>query len=458
MIDETKKGTIKEIKSLITDICFKGEIPKIRTKLTLVKQYKQYVFEVMQHLGGNMVRALCLNDVRGLKRGDEVYNTEHEIEVIVGKSTLGRIMDPLSNPLDGLDDITGEKRSIYGKTPNLFQLKGQQEMLITGIKAIDLLTPYFKGGKIGLFGGAGVGKTVLLGELIKNVATNYDGYSVFAGIGERIREGKELWDELKRNKIIDEEGESKVSIVFGQMNEPPGIRNHAIRAGITIAESFAKKNADVMFFADNMFRYIQSGTEISTMLGIPPAAVGYSCTLNSDIGQIQDRIANFIKGSITSVQTVYIPADDVTDPSVIAVNPHFMGLIYLSRVVASSGIFPAIDPLMSHSTEKLSNEHSECVKRVRNVLQSYEELKNIIALFGIEELSEEKQNIVYRARKILNFLSQPMFAAEQYTGQKGKFVSFEDTIKGVNAILDGEYDNIPSRSFYMIGNISEIKI
>jgi F-type H+-transporting ATPase subunit beta len=242
------------------------------------------------------------------------------------------------------------------------------------------------------------------------------------------------------------------------MNEPPGIRNHAIRAGITIAESFAQKNLDVMFFADNMFRYVQSGTEISTMLGIPPAAVGYSCTLNSDVGEIQDRIANFVKGSITSIQTVYIPADDVTDPAVVAVKPHFMGLIYLSRAVAASGIFPAIDPLTSHSTEKLSEEHSECIKKVRNVLQSYEELKNIIALFGIEELSEEKQNIVHRARKIINFLSQPMFAAEQYTGQKGKFVHFEDTIKGVNAILNGEFDHLPSRAFYMIGDISEVKL
>ncbi len=449
-------GKIVEIIGAVVDIEFpRNAVPKIYDALLVADQ--QLVLEVQQQLGDGIVRTIAMGSCLGLKRGLKVTNTGKPITVPVGKETLGRIMNVLGEPIDDVGPISATQTlPIHRPAPTLADQALSTELLQTGIKVIDLLCPFAKGGKVGLFGGAGVGKTVNMMELIRNIAVEHSGYSVFAGVGERTREGNDFYHEMKESNVLD-----KVSLVYGQMNEPPGNRLRVALTGLTVAESFRDEGRDVLLFIDNIFRYTLAGTEVSALLGRMPSAVGYQPTLAEEMGVLQERITSTKKGSITSVQAVYVPADDLTDPSPATTFAHLDATVVLSRQIAELGIYPAIDPLDSTSRQLdpliIGQEHYDVARAVQGTLQRYKELKDIIAILGMDELSEEDKLTVRRARKIQRFLSQPFFVAEVFTGSSGKYVSLEETIRGFKAIVEGECDNLPEQAFYMVGTLEEVK-
>jgi len=438
----------------VVDVEFaKDSIPQVYDALKVDEA--GLTLEVQQQLGDGIVRTIAMGTSDGIKRGIEVTNTGAPISVPVGEKTLGRIMNVLGEPVDEAGPIDASKTMpIHRKPPTYEEQAGGNELLETGIKVIDLLCPFAKGGKVGLFGGAGVGKTVNMMELIRNIATEHSGYSVFAGVGERTREGNDFFHEMKESQVLD-----KVSLVYGQMNEPPGNRLRVALTGLTMAEDFRDEGKDVLMFIDNIYRYTLAGTEVSALLGRMPSAVGYQPTLAEEMGALQERITSTQSGSITSIQAVYVPADDLTDPSPATTFAHLDATVVLSRQVAELGIYPAVDPLDSTSRQLdplvVGNDHYEVARQVQNTLQKYKELKDIIAILGMDELSEEDKLVVARARKIQRFLSQPFFVAEVFTGSPGKYVSLKDTIKGFKSIIDGEYDHLPEQAFYMIGGIEE---
>jgi F-type H+-transporting ATPase subunit beta len=440
-----KEGTIVQCIGAVIDVEFSREhLPKIYDALIL--ESAGLTLEVEQQLGDGVVRTICLGSSDGLRRGMKVQNTGAPIMVPVGPKTLGRILDVLGRPIDEAGPVVAEKTmSIHRDAPAFEDLSPSTELLETGIKVIDLVCPFAKGGKVGLFGGAGVGKTVLLLELIRNIAVEHSGFSVFAGVGERTREGNDFYHEMKESNVLD-----KVAMVYGQMNEPPGNRLRVALTGLTMAEYFRDEGRDVLFFVDNIYRYTLAGTEVSALLGRMPSAVGYQPTLAAEMGALQERITSTKTGSITSVQAVYVPADDLTDPSPATTFGHLDSTVVLSRDIASLGIYPAVDPLDPHL---LGEEHYTTARRVQQTLQRYKELRDIIAILGMDELSPEDKLAVARARKIQRFLSQPFFVAEVFTGSPGKFVSLKDTIRGFKAIVDGEFDELPEQAFYMIGGI-----
>jgi F-type H+-transporting ATPase subunit beta len=467
------KGRLIQVIGAVVDVEFDGHLPAIlnalETKNTDARTGKEVrlVFEVAQHLGENTVRAIAMDTTEGLVRGQEVADTGAPIRVPVGPATLGRIMNVIGEPIDEAGPISLEHTSvIHREAPSFAEQAGTAEVLVTGIKVIDLLCPYTKGGKIGLFGGAGVGKTVTMQELINNIAKAYGGYSVLAGVGERTREGNDLYHEMIESNVnVDPkksgstEG-SKCALVYGQMNEPPGARARVALTGLSVAEYFRdQEGKDVLLFIDNIFRFTQAGSEVSALLGRIPSAVGYQPTLATEMGNLQERITSTTKGSITSVQAIYVPADDLTDPAPATSFAHLDATTVLSRDIASLGIFPAVDPLDSTSRildpQVIGEEHYTVARRVQEVLQQYKALKDIIAILGMDELSEEDKLIVARARKIQRFLSQPFHVAEQFTNQPGKFVELKDTIRSFKAIVDGEYDHLPEQAFYMVGAIEE---
>ncbi len=419
---------------------------------------KKLILEVHQHLGGNKVRSIAMSSTDGLKRGMEAVDTGTPIKVPVGKETLGRMFNLLGDSIDGKEEVKAEKYDpIHKSAPKFEEQSTEAEIFETGIKVIDLICPFIKGGKVGLFGGAGVGKTVVIQELIRNIAQEHGGYSIFAGVGERTREGNDLYHEMKESKVLN-----KTALVFGQMNEPPGARQRIALSALTMAEHFRdREHKDVLFFIDNIFRFTQAGSEVSALLGRIPSAVGYQPTLAEEMGQLQERITSTQKGSITSVQAVYVPADDLTDPAPATTFGHLDSSVVLSRNLSELGIYPAVDPLDSSSTILDPNivglEHYEVARGVQKVLQRYKDLQDIIAILGMEELSDEDKVTVSRARKIQKFLSQPFFVAEQFTGTSGKYVKLSDTVKGFKMILDGQLDDIGEQEFYMKGDISEIK-
>ena len=447
-------GKIVQIIGAVVDVEFPlDSLPKVYDAL-LVEEVG-LTLEVQQQLGDGVVRAIAMGSSEGLKRELAVSNTGKAISVPVGKQTLGRIMDVLGNPIDEKGDIGEEERwGIHRKAPTFDELAASNELLETGIKVIDLVCPFAKGGKVGLFGGAGVGKTVNMMELIRNIAIEHSGYSVFAGVGERTREGNDFYHEMTDSNVID-----KVSLVYGQMNEPPGNRLRVALTGLTMAEYVRDEGRDVLFFVDNIYRYTLAGTEVSALLGRMPSAVGYQPTLAEEMGVLQERITSTKVGSITSIQAVYVPADDLTDPSPATTFAHLDATVVLSRSIAELGIYPAIDPLDSTSRQLdplvVGNEHYEVARGVQGTLQRYKELKDIIAILGMDELSEEDKLTVSRARKIQRFLSQPFFVAEVFTGAPGKYVSLKDTIAGFQGILNGDYDALPEQAFYMVGGIEE---
>jgi F-type H+-transporting ATPase subunit beta len=457
-------GTITQVLGAVVDVHFEGELPAILNALHMEKDGKQLVLEVAQHLGENTVRCVAMDATEGMVRGTEVTDTGEPIMVPVGPETLGRIINVIGEPIDERGPI-GHKQTlpIHRSAPEYVDQSTETEQLVTGIKVVDLLTPYAKGGKIGLFGGAGVGKTVLIMELINNIAKAHGGYSVFAGVGERTREGNDLYYEMIESGVInlEEEGASKAALVYGQMNEPPGARSRVALTGLTVAEYFRdQEGQDVLFFVDNIFRFTQAGSEVSALLGRIPSAVGYQPTLGTDLGALQERITSTTKGSITSVQAIYVPADDLTDPAPATTFSHLDATTVLSRQIAELGIYPAVDPLDSTSRildpRIVGDEHYATARQVQEVLQAYKSLQEIIAILGMDELSEEDKLTVERARKIQRFLSQPFHVAEIFTGSPGKLVSLEDTIKGFKAICDGEYDDLPEQAFYMVGGIDEV--
>src|SRR5690554_7953587 len=447
-------GRIVQIIGAVVDVEFpRDSVPKVYDALTVAKT--GLTLEVQQQLGDGVVRAIAMGQTEGLSRGLETTNTGAPVSVPVGTATLGRIMDVLGNPIDECGPIGEEERyPIHRKAPSYADQAATNELLETGIKVIDLVCPFAKGGKVGLFGGAGVGKTVNMMELIRNIATEHSGYSVFAGVGERTREGNDFYHEMTESNVID-----KVSLVYGQMNEPPGNRLRVALTGLTIAEKFRDEGRDVLLFVDNIYRYTLAGTEVSALLGRMPSAVGYQPTLAEEMGVLQERITSTKTGSITSVQAVYVPADDLTDPSPATTFSHLDATVVLARSIAELGIYPAIDPLDSTSRQLdplvVGEEHYNTARGVQNVLQRYKELKDIIAILGMDELSDEDKLAVSRARKIQRFLSQPFFVAEVFTGSPGKYVSLKDTIRGFQGILDGEYDELPEQAFYMVGTIDE---
>ena len=447
-------GKIVQVIGAVVDVEFaKDSIPNIYDALKVDEA--DLTLEVQQQLGDGIVRTIAMGTSDGIKRGFDVKNTGAPISVPVGEKTLGRIMNVLGEPIDESGPIDAKKSMpIHRKPPSYEEQAGGNELLETGIKVIDLLCPFAKGGKVGLFGGAGVGKTVNMMELIRNIATEHSGYSVFAGVGERTREGNDFFHEMKESKVLD-----KVSLVYGQMNEPPGNRLRVALTGLTMAEDFRDEGKDVLMFIDNIYRYTLAGTEVSALLGRMPSAVGYQPTLAEEMGALQERITSTQSGSITSIQAVYVPADDLTDPSPATTFAHLDATVVLSRQVAELGIYPAVDPLDSTSRQLdplvVGNDHYDVARNVQNTLQKYKELKDIIAILGMDELSEEDKLVVARARKIQRFLSQPFFVAEVFTGSPGKYVSLEDTIKGFKSIIDGEYDHLPEQAFYMIGSIEE---
>ena len=447
-------GNIVQIIGTVVDIEFPREnIPKVYEALTL--KGGKLVFEVQQQLGDGVVRTIAMGSSEGLKRGLEVENTGAPITVPVGEKTLGRLLDVLGNPVDEAGPIdASETRPIHAKAPTFDEQASSSELLETGIKVIDLLCPFVKGGKAGLFGGAGVGKTVIVMELIRNIAIEHTGYSVFAGVGERTREGNDLYHEMKESKVLD-----KVALVFGQMNEPPGNRLRVGLTGLTIAESFRDAGKDVLMFIDNIYRYTLAGVEVSALLGRMPSAVGYQPTLAEEMGILQERITSTKTGSITSIQAVYVPADDLTDPSPATTFAHLDATVVLSRSIAELGIYPAVDPLDSTSRQLdpliVGQEHYETTRAVQQVLQRYKELQDIIAILGMDELSEEDKLTVRRARKIQRYLSQPFFVAEVFTGTPGQYVALKDTIKAFQGIVAGDYDDLPEQAFYMVGTIDE---
>ncbi|PKR57949.1 MULTISPECIES: F0F1 ATP synthase subunit beta [Thalassospira] len=456
-----KAGKISQVMGAVVDVKFDGELPPILNALHVDNNGQRLVLEVAQHLGESAVRTIAMDTTEGLQRGQEVIDTGDAISVPVGPETLGRILNVIGEPVDERGPVKTEKRSpIHREAPAFIDQSTDTEILVTGIKVIDLIAPYTKGGKIGLFGGAGVGKTVLIMELINNVAKGHGGYSVFAGVGERTREGNDLYHEMMESGVINLEGDSKAALVYGQMNEPPGARARVALTGLTLAEYFRdEEGQDVLFFVDNIFRFTQAGSEVSALLGRIPSAVGYQPTLATDMGALQERITSTKKGSITSVQAIYVPADDLTDPAPATSFAHLDATTTLNRQIAELGIYPAVDPLDSTSRALdpgvIGKEHYETAREVQRILQTYKGLQDIIAILGMDELSEEDKLVVARARKIQRFLSQPFHVAEVFTGSPGVFVQLEDTIKAFAAICAGEYDHMPEQAFYMVGTIEE---
>jgi F-type H+-transporting ATPase subunit beta len=455
-------GKIKTVIGSVLDISFEGgELPEIFNALEIEVnrdgKSERIVAEVQQHLGDNTVRAIALSSTDGMVRGLEVKDTGSPISVPVGKETLGRIFNVLGEPVDEGGPVHAkEKRSIHMEAPRYEDLKPKTEIFETGIKVIDLLAPYIKGGKTGLFGGAGVGKTVLIQELINNIAKQHGGYSVFAGVGERTREGNDLWREMKESGVID-----KTVLVFGQMNEPPGARLRVALSALTMAEHFRDSaNADILLFVDNIFRFSQAGSEVSALLGRMPSAVGYQPTLSTEMGGLQERITSTQKGSITSVQAIYVPADDLTDPAPATAFTHLDATTVLSRNIASKGIYPAVDPLDSTSRvlnpEVLGEEHYSVAREVQRILQRYKDLQDIIAILGMDELSEDDKILVARARKIEKFLSQPFHVAEAFTGSPGRYVKLADSVRSFKEVISGKYDDLPEQAFFMVGGIDEV--
>ena len=458
-----KKGKITQIIGAVVDVNFDSNLPEIYTALEANNSGNKLILEVAQHLGENDVRTIAMDATEGLKRGDEVINTGSPISVPVGPETLGRIINVVGDSIDEKGEVkTKEKWPIHRSAPKFTDQATETEQLVTGIKVIDLLAPYAKGGKIGLFGGAGVGKTVTIMELINNIAKAHGGFSVFAGVGERTREGNDLYHEMIESGVIKTDGKgSKAALVYGQMNEPPGARARVALTGLTVAEYFRdKEGQDVLFFVDNIFRFTQAGSEVSALLGRIPSAVGYQPTLATDMGNLQERITSTDKGSITSVQAIYVPADDLTDPAPATSFSHLDATTVLSRQIAEIGIYPAVDPLDSTSRildpRIVGEDHYRVARDVQRILQAYKSLQDIIAILGMDELSEEDKLTVARARKIQRFLSQPFFVAEVFTGSPGKLVDLDSTIKGFDAICKGEYDHLPEAAFYMVGGIEEV--
>ncbi|MFG1462499.1 F0F1 ATP synthase subunit beta [Xanthobacter sp. DSM 24535] len=460
-------GRISQVIGAVVDVQFDGHLPAILNALETTNQGNRLVLEVAQHLGESTVRTIAMDSTEGLVRGQPVADTGAPIQVPVGEATLGRIMNVIGEPVDELGPIVGEMvRAIHQEAPTYAEQSTEAEILVTGIKVVDLLAPYSKGGKIGLFGGAGVGKTVLIMELINNIAKAHGGYSVFAGVGERTREGNDLYYEMIESKVNVDPHEhdgsaagSKCALVYGQMNEPPGARARVALTGLTVAEHFRDQGQDVLFFVDNIFRFTQAGSEVSALLGRIPSAVGYQPTLATDMGALQERITTTTKGSITSVQAIYVPADDLTDPAPAASFAHLDATTVLSRSIAEKGIYPAVDPLDSTSRILsplvIGEEHYNVARQVQQTLQRYKSLQDIIAILGMDELSEEDKLVVSRARKIERFLSQPFHVAEVFTGSPGKLVDLADTIKGFKGLVEGKYDHLPEGAFYMVGTIEE---
>jgi F-type H+-transporting ATPase subunit beta len=454
--EKSKNGQIKQIIGAVVDVYFEDVLPEIYTALEVKKKDGQVVLETQQHIGFNVVRTVAMGSTDGLKRGDEVVNTGAGISVPVGEGTLGRILNVLGETVDDGGPIKYDKTyEIHRPTPNFIDQSTKTEILETGIKVIDLICPIAKGGKVGLFGGAGVGKTVVIQEFINNIAKAHGGYSVFAGVGERTREGNDLYHEMKDAGVLN-----KVSMVFGQMNEPPGCRARVALTGLSIAEYFRdEKHQDVLFFIDNIFRFTQAGSEVSTLLGRMPSAVGYQPTLATEMGELQERITSTKNGSITSIQAVYVPADDLTDPAPATTFGHLDSTVVLSRSLSELGIYPAVDPLDSSSTildpKIVGQEHYDVARGVQKILQRYKELQDIIAILGMEELSDEDKIIVARARKIQKFLSQPFSVAETFTGRPGQYVKLADTVRGFKEILEGKHDDKGENDFYMKGGIDE---
>ncbi|MCC8467197.1 MAG: F0F1 ATP synthase subunit beta [Rickettsia endosymbiont of Eriopis connexa] len=458
-------GKITQIISAVVDVKFtnNGELPAILNALECYNDKQKIVLEVAQHIGDDTVRCIAMGSTEGLTRGIELVDTGSPIRIPVGTETLGRIMNVVGEPIDGKGEIKSSNiSSIYKAAPDFTNQSTDRDILVTGIKVVDLLAPYTKGGKIGLFGGAGVGKTVLIMELINNVAKAHGGYTVFAGVGERTREGNDLYHEMIDSGVInlEEPEKSKVALVYGQMNEPPGARARVALSGLTIAEGFRDmEGQDVLFFVDNIFRFTQAGSEVSALLGRIPSAVGYQPTLATDMGELQERITSTKHGSITSVQAIYVPADDLTDPAPATSFAHLDATTVLSRQIAELGIYPAVDPLDSNSQVLdpmiVGEEHYSVARQVQQVLQTYKSLQDIIAILGMDELSEEDKLTVSRARKIQRFLSQPFHVAEVFTGSKGKFVNLADTISGFKGLVEGKYDDLPEAAFYMVGTMDE---
>jgi F-type H+-transporting ATPase subunit beta len=460
-------GRITQVIGAVVDVKFDDHLPPILNALETDNNGNRLVLEVAQHLGEHTVRTIAMDATEGLVRGQKVVDTSEPISVPVGAGTLGRIMNVIGEPVDEAGPIVHEiRRGIHQEAPSFTEQSTDAEILVTGIKVVDLLAPYAKGGKIGLFGGAGVGKTVLIMELINNIAKAHGGYSVFAGVGERTREGNDLYWEMIESNVNRDPKEhdgstegSKCALVYGQMNEPPGARARVALTGLTVAEHFRDEGQDVLFFVDNIFRFTQAGSEVSALLGRIPSAVGYQPTLGTDMGAMQERITTTTKGSITSVQAVYVPADDLTDPAPASTFAHLDATTVLNRSIAEKGIYPAVDPLDSTSRildpRIIGDEHYETARAVQATLQRYKALQDIIAILGMDELSEEDKLTVARARKIERFLSQPFFVAEIFTGSPGKLVALEDTIKGFKGLVDGEYDHLPEAAFYMVGSIDE---
>ncbi|GAB4071274.1 F0F1 ATP synthase subunit beta [Ancylobacter sonchi] len=462
-----KVGRITQVIGAVVDVQFEDHLPEILNALETTNNGARLVLEVAQHLGENTVRTIAMDSTEGLVRGTEVKDTGGPISVPVGEATLGRIMNVIGEPVDEAGPVIGETtRGIHQPAPSYADQSTEAEILVTGIKVVDLLAPYSKGGKVGLFGGAGVGKTVLIMELINNIAKAHGGYSVFAGVGERTREGNDLYHEMIESKVNVDPHEnngssagSKCALVYGQMNEPPGARARVALTGLTVAEHFRDQGQDVLFFVDNIFRFTQAGSEVSALLGRIPSAVGYQPTLATDMGALQERITTTTKGSITSVQAIYVPADDLTDPAPAASFAHLDATTVLSRSIAEKGIYPAVDPLDSTSRILspliIGDEHYTVARQVQQTLQRYKSLQDIIAILGMDELSEEDKLTVARARKIERFLSQPFHVAEVFTGSPGKLVDLADTIKGFKGLVEGKYDHLPEQAFYMVGTIEE---
>ncbi len=459
---ENANGRVAQVIGAVVDVQFDGALPAILNALETDNNGNRLVLEVAQHLGENIVRTIAMDSTEGLVRGQPVIDTGEAISVPVGEATLGRILNVVGEPVDEAGPVeTDLRRPIHAPAPAFVDQSTDAEILVTGIKVVDLLAPYAKGGKIGLFGGAGVGKTVLIMELINNIAKAHGGYSVFAGVGERTREGNDLYWEMIEGGVNKEGGGpgSKASLVYGQMNEPPGARARVALTGLTVAEYFRDEGQDVLFFVDNIFRFTQAGSEVSALLGRIPSAVGYQPTLATDMGAMQERITSTNKGSITSVQAVYVPADDLTDPAPASTFAHLDATTVLSRSIAEKGIYPAVDPLDSTSRvlepRVVGEEHYAVARQVQEILQRYKALQDIIAILGMDELSEEDKMTVARARKIERFLSQPFFVAEVFTGTPGVLVDLADTIKGFKGLCNGDYDHLPEQAFYMVGTIEE---
>ena len=449
-------GKIVQVMGPVVDVYFDGRLPKIKDALEVTVSGKRAVMEVAQHIGNNTVRCIMLSASDGLYKDMQVLATGDSIKVPIGEKTLGRLFNVIGETIDDLEKLDGEEHwSIHRRPPSFKEQSSEVEILETGIKVIDLLTPYQKGGKVGLFGGAGVGKTVLIQELITNVATEHGGYSIFTGVGERSREGNDLWNEMSESGVL-----SKTALVFGQMNEPPGARMRVAETGLTMAEYFRdKENQDVLLFIDNIFRFIQAGSEVSSLLGRMPSAVGYQPTLATDLGELQERITSTKNGSITSVQAVYVPADDLTDPAPATTFAHLDATTVLSRKIVEKGIYPAVDPLESNSRileiDTVGEEHYKVARKVQEYLQKYKELQDIIAILGMEELSDEDKLAVHRARRIEKFLSQPFHVAEMFTGLDGKYVPLKESVRGFKAIVEGDVDDLPEVAFFNVGTIDD---